>query len=57
MTSEKKSLCIGVIVCFITLSQIFALTIEERTFREELEARAEMEVSYEKYQGGFGEDP
>ena len=39
----------GVIVCFITLSQIFALTIEERSFREELEARAEMEISYEKY--------
>ena len=53
----RKRFACGVIICFITLSQLFALTIEERTFREELEARAEMEVSYEKYQGGFGEDP
>ena len=46
----KKRIGVGVIICFITLSQIFAMTVEERTFREELEARAEMDVSYEKYQ-------
>ena len=45
----KKRICVGVIICFITLSQLFAMTIEERTFREELEARAEMDISYEKY--------
>ena len=45
----RKRVCVGVIICFITLSQIFALTVEERTFREELEARTEMEISYEKY--------
>ncbi len=45
----RKRVCIGVIVCFITLSQLFAMMVEERTFREELEARAEMDISYEKY--------
>lgn len=45
----KKSVWIGVIVCLITVSQLFAMSIEEQTFREELERRAEMEVSYEEY--------
>ena len=44
----RKRVCVGIIICFVMLSQIFALTIEERTFREELEARAEMDISYEK---------
>ena len=45
----KKRVCIGMIVCFITVSQFVAMTIEEQAFREELEARPEMEVSYEEY--------
>ena len=45
----RKSLCVGVIVCFITVSQLFAMTIEEQAFREELETQAEMDVSYEEY--------
>ena len=52
-----KRVYVGIIICFIALFQLFAMAVEERTFREELEARAEMDVSYEKYQGGFGEDP
>ena len=45
-----KRVYVGIIICFIALFQLFAMTIEERTFREELEARAEMDVSYEEYQ-------
>ena len=45
----RKRVCRGIIVCFITVSQLFAMSVEEQTFREELETRAEMEVSYEKY--------
>ena len=37
------------IICFIAVSQLFAMTVEEQTFREELETRTEMEVSYEEY--------
>ena len=32
------------------VSQVFGMTVEERMFREELKTRAEMEISYEKYQ-------
>ena len=32
------------------VSQVFGMTVEERMFREELKTRAEMNVSYEKYQ-------
>ena len=46
----KKGVCVGVIFCFITISELFAMTVEERAFREELETRPEMEVSYEDYQ-------
>lgn len=46
----EKWVCVGVIVCFITVSQLFGMTVEEQTFREELEMRAEMDVSYEEYQ-------
>ena len=45
----KKRICVGAIISFITLSQLFAMTVEERTFREELKTRAEMDVSYEEY--------
>lgn len=45
----RKRVCVGIIVCFITLSQLFAMTAEEQMFREELERRAEMEVSCEEY--------
>ena len=45
----KKSVCVCGIVCFILVSQLFAGPVEEQTFREELERRAEMEVSYEEY--------
>ena len=45
----KKWVCVGVIVCLITVSQLFGMAVEEQTFREELETRTEMEVSYEKY--------
>ena len=45
----RKRVCVGIIVCLVTVSQLFAMTVEERTFREELETRAEMEVSYEEY--------
>ena len=45
----KKWVCVGIIVCLITVSQLFAMAVEEQTFREELETRAEMEVSYEEY--------
>ena len=44
-----KSVCVWGIVCFIGASQLFAMTVEEQTFREELERRAEMDVSYEEY--------
>ena len=47
----KKWICVGVIICFITISQLFAMTVEEQAFREELETReTEIEVSYEEYQ-------
>ncbi len=46
----RKRVCVGVIFCFITISELFAMTVEERAFREELETRPEMEVSYEDYQ-------
>ena len=47
----KKWICAGVIICFITISQLFAMTVEEQAFREELETREmEIEVSYEEYQ-------
>ncbi len=45
----RKSVCVGMIVSLIAVSQLFAMTIEEQTFREELEARAEMDVSYKEY--------
>ena len=45
----KKWICVGVIICLIAVSQLFAMTVEERTFREELKTRAEMDVSYEEY--------
>lgn len=45
----RKSVCVGIIVCFITVSQLFGMTVEEQVFRDELETRAEMEVSYEEY--------
>ena len=45
----KKWVCVGVIVCFITVSQLFGMSVEEQTFREELETRAQMDVSYEEY--------
>ena len=45
----KKRVCVGIIVCFITVSQLFGMTVEEQTFREELETRAEIDVSYEEY--------
>lgn len=46
----KKRVCISVIVCFVMLSQFFAMALEERAFREELEARrTKMETSYEEY--------
>ena len=46
----RKRVCAGVIIYFIAVSQLFAMTVEERAFREELETRAEMDVSYEEYQ-------
>ena len=46
----KKSVCVGIIFCFITISHLYGMTVEEQMFREELETRAEMEVSYEEYQ-------
>ena len=47
----KKWICVGVIICFIAISQLFAMTVEEQAFREELETREmEIEVSYEEYQ-------
>ena len=46
----KKSVCVGVIVCLITFSPLFAITEEEQAFREELDVQdTEMEVSYGKY--------
>ncbi len=45
----KKRVCVGIIVCFITVSQLFGMTVEEQAFREELETRAEMDVSHEEY--------
>lgn len=46
----KKRICFGIIVCFVSLSAVFAMAVEEQAFREELEARrSEMEVSYEEY--------
>ena len=46
----KKRICFCIIVCFVSLSPIFAMAAEEQAFREELEARrSEMEVSYEEY--------
>lgn len=46
----KKRVCVGIIVCFITVSQLFGMTVEEQAFREELETRAEMDVSHEEYE-------
>ena len=46
----KKGVCVGVIFCFMAVFQLFAMTVEERAFRAELETRAEMDVSYEEYQ-------
>ena len=46
----KKWVCVGIIVCFITVSQLFGMTVEEQAFREELKTRAEMDVSHEEYQ-------
>ena len=46
----KERICFCIIVCFVSLSAIFAMAAEEQAFREELEARrSEMEVSYEEY--------
>lgn len=45
----RQKVCVGTIIYFIAVSQLFAMTVEEQTFREALETRAEMEVSYEKY--------
>lgn len=45
----KKGVCVGVIFCFITIAHLYGITVEERAFREELETRAEMDVSYEEY--------
>ena len=45
----KKGVCVGVIFCFITIAHLYGMTVEERAFREELETRAEMDVSYEEY--------
>lgn len=45
----KKGVCVGVIFCFITISHLYGMTVEDRAFREELETRPEMEVSYEEY--------
>lgn len=45
----KKSVCVDIIIYLMAVSQLFAMTVEEQTFREELEARAEMDVSYEEY--------
>lgn len=45
----KKWVCVGIIVCFITVSQLFGMTVEEQAFREELETRAEMDISHEEY--------
>ena len=49
MLIGTKSVCVWGIVCFIGASQLFAVPIEEQTFRDELETRAEMDVSYEEY--------
>ena len=46
----RRSVCVGFTFCFITISQLFAMPVEEQAFREEVETRAEMEVSYEEYQ-------
>ena len=45
----KKRICFSAIVCLVGFSILFAMGTEEQVFREELEARAEMDVSYEKY--------
>ena len=45
----RKSVWVGPIIYFMAVSQLFAIAVEEQMFREELERRAEMEVSYEKY--------
>ena len=46
----RKRVCVGVIFCFMAVFQLFAMAVEERAFRDELETRAEMDVSYEEYQ-------
>ncbi|MCY3722623.1 MAG: hypothetical protein OXG97_10415 [Candidatus Poribacteria bacterium] len=46
----KKGVCVGVIFCFITITHLYGMTVEERAFREELETRAEMDISHEEYQ-------
>lgn len=46
----KKRIWVSVIVCFITFSPLFAMTEEEKIFREELDAQGtKMEVSYREY--------
>ena len=52
----KKGICVCVIICFLTFSQLFAIASEEQAFRKELEARrTEMETSYEEYRNALGE--
>lgn len=46
----KVGICFSLIICFLSLSALFAMAAGEQAFREELEARrSEMEVSYEEY--------
>lgn len=46
----NKRVCVGIIVCLIAFSPLFAMAVEEQRFREELDAQdTEMEVSYGKY--------
>ena len=45
----KKRICFSAIACFVGFSALFAMGTEEQVFREELEGRAEMEVSYREY--------
>jgi len=49
----RKSVWVGILICFITIAQLFAMPVEEQTFREELKRRAEMDVSYEEYQAAL----
>lgn len=53
----RKIVWVGPIIYFMAVSQLFAMAVEERAFREELETRAEMEVSYDAHLGNWCHSP